>query len=168
MFLAKALVVSLVLTPWVLFPDSAMQIESERETKIMANDTKYITLTEENFQSQVLESTEPVLVDVWADWCGPCHTIAPLIEQVAIDFEGRAKVGKLDIDENASIGTQYGIRGIPTLLFFKDGQVVDEIVGVVSKQVITEKLGALADEGAITHKFGHNWMFGRCVGEKKS
>ncbi len=148
-FLAKALIVSLVLTAWVFFPDSDMQIESERETGIMSKDNEYITLTEENFQSQVLESTEPVLVDVWADWCGPCHTIAPLIEQVAIDFEGRAKVGKLDIDENASIGTQYGIRGIPTLLFFKDGQVADQVVGVVSKQVITEKLGALVDEGAI-------------------
>jgi len=149
MFLAKALIVSLVLTAWVFFSDSAMQIESERETKIMSKDNEYITLTEENFQSEVLESTEPVLVDVWADWCGPCHTIAPLVEQVAIDFEGRAKVGKLDIDENASIGTQYGIRGIPTLLFFKDGQVVDQVVGVVSKQVIAEKLSALVDEGAI-------------------
>ena len=149
MFVAKALIVSLALTPRVFFSDSAMQIESERETEIMSKNNEYITLTEENFQSQVLESTEPVLVDVWADWCGPCHTIAPLIEQVAIDFEGRAKVGKLDIDENASIGTQYGIRGIPTLLFFKDGQVADQVVGVVSKQVITEKLGALVDEGAI-------------------
>jgi len=149
MFLAKALIVSLVLTAWVFFPDSDMQIKSERETEIMSKDNEYITLTEENFQSEVLESTEPVLVDVWAEWCGPCHTIAPLIDQVTIDFEGRAKVGKLDIDENASIGTQYGILAIPTLLFFKDGQVADQVVGVVSKQVITEKLSALVDEGAI-------------------
>ena len=149
MFLAKALIVSLVLTAWVFSLDSDMQIRSERETEIMSKDNEYITLTEENFQSQVLESARPVLVDFWADWCRPCHVMAPLIEQVAIDFEGRAKVGKLDIDKNANIGTQYGIRGIPTLLFFKDGHVVDQLVGVVSKQAITEKLGALVDEEAI-------------------
>ncbi|MDA2929796.1 thioredoxin [Acidobacteria bacterium AH-259-O06] len=116
----------------------------------MANDTKYITLTEENFQSEVLESTEPVLVDFWAAWCGPCRVIAPVIEELAVDFEGRAKVGKLDIDDNASISMQYGIRSIPTLLFFKDGQVVDQVVGAASKKLLADRLNALLNEGVFT------------------
>ena len=115
----------------------------------MANDTKYITLTEENFQSEVLERTEPVLVDFWAAWCGPCRMIAPLVEELAVDFEGRAKVGKLEIDDSPSIVMQYGILSIPTLLFFKDGQVVDQLVGTASKKVIADKLDALLREEAI-------------------
>ena len=145
-FLGKAFIISLALISWVRFSDSDMQIESEKEIRIMANDAKYITLTEENFQSEVLESTQPVLVDFWAEWCGPCHAIAPVIEEVAVDFEGRAKVGKLEVDDHTSIAMQYGIRSIPTVLFFKDGQVVDEVTGIAPKKVIADKLNALVAE----------------------
>ncbi|MDA2931438.1 thioredoxin [Acidobacteria bacterium AH-259-O06] len=113
----------------------------------MANETKSITLTVENFQSEVLESTQPVVVDFWASWCGPCHMIAPVIEELAVDFEGRAKVGKLDIDEHASIAMQFAIRSIPTLLFFEDGQVVDQVFGVAPKKVLSDKLNRLLSEG---------------------
>ncbi|MDA2932800.1 thioredoxin [Acidobacteria bacterium AH-259-D05] len=117
----------------------------------MANDTKYITLTEVNFQTEVLEGTEPIVVDFWASWCGPCQMIAPVIEEVAVDFEGLAKVGKLETDDNTSIAKQYGIRSIPTLLFFKDGRVVDQVIGVASKKVIADKLEAMLGEAALLY-----------------
>lgn len=109
----------------------------------MAGYTKYITLTEENFGREVLETHEPVLVDFWAGWCGPCHRIAPVIEDLAADFEGRAKVGKVDVDQNTPVAAQYGIRSIPTLLFFRDGRVVDQVIGVVPKKVLADKLDVL-------------------------
>jgi len=111
----------------------------------MANNKKYATLTDDNFQSEVLESAKPVLVDFWADWCGPCHMIAPVIEELAAEFEGNVKVGRLDVENNPRISMQYGIRSIPTLLLFKDGQVVDRVIGVASKKEIANKLNALLE-----------------------
>ena len=109
----------------------------------MVGNTTYVTLTEDSFDREVLKSTEPVLVDFWAEWCGPCHQIAPTIEELATEFEGRAKVGKVNVDENAPVAAQYGIRSIPTLLLFKDGQVVDQVIGVVPKKMLADKLDAL-------------------------
>lgn len=113
----------------------------------MNSNKNYMILTDANFQKEVLESPEPVLVDFWADWCGPCHMIAPAIEELAADFEGRAKVGKLDVDANGEIAGQYGIRSIPAILLFKDGQVVDQVIGVAPKSELTNKLNGLLENG---------------------
>ena len=99
-----------------------------------------MTLTDDNFHHEVLESDQPVLVDFSADWCGPCHIIAPIIEQIAADFAGKVKVGRLDVDRNARVTAQFNIRSLPTLLFFKNGRVVDCMVGAVARDIIIDRL----------------------------
>ncbi|WP_371851070.1 thioredoxin [Schleiferia thermophila] len=99
-----------------------------------------LELNETNFEELVLKSDKPVLVDFWAEWCGPCRVIAPTIEELAKDYEGKAVVGKLNVDNNMSIASKFGIRNIPTLLIFKNGEVVDKHVGVASKNVLADKL----------------------------
>ncbi|MFQ5637788.1 MAG: thioredoxin [bacterium] len=101
-----------------------------------------MTFTDDNFESEVLSSEQPVLVDFWAEWCGPCKMIAPSIKELVDDFDGRAKIGKLDIDSNQMVATKYGIRSIPSLLIFKGGEVVEQIVGAVPKNHISTKLEA--------------------------
>jgi len=101
---------------------------------------KPIEFTDANFKQEVLNSTNPVLIDFWAVWCGPCRLVAPVIEDIAGEYDGKVKVGKLDVDNNPETATMYGIRSIPTMLIFKGGEVVDRIVGAVPKQKITEKL----------------------------
>ena len=101
-----------------------------------------IELTDKNFKEQVLESEKVVLVDFWAEWCGPCKIIAPTIEKISNDYEGKIKVGKLDVDSNPSTSSGFGIRSIPTLLLFKGGVPIDQIVGAVSENIITAKIEA--------------------------
>jgi thioredoxin 1 len=101
---------------------------------------KPIVLTDQNFKSEVLESKVPVLVDFWAEWCGPCKQIAPIVEELALTFDGKLKVGKLDVDSNNQTAITYMIRSIPSFLFFKNGKVVDQIVGAVPKQQFMNKV----------------------------
>jgi thioredoxin 1 len=101
---------------------------------------KPIEVTDVNFKKEVLESSVPVLVDFWAEWCGPCKMIAPVVEQLATEFQGKLKVGKVDVDSNQQTSMQFGIRSIPTLLLFKNGKVVDQIVGTVPKAALADKV----------------------------
>ncbi len=102
-----------------------------------------IEVTESNFEELVLKSDKPVLLDFWAEWCGPCRVIAPYVKEISEEFEGKAVVGKVDVDSNPGISAKYGIRNIPTILFIKDGEVADKQVGAVPKKNLAEKLNAL-------------------------
>ena len=98
---------------------------------------KIVHITDDNFETEVLQSSEPVLVDYWAEWCGPCKMIAPVLDEIAGEYQGRVKVAKLNIDDNPNTPPRYGIRGIPTLMLFKDGEVEATKVGAVSKSQLT-------------------------------
>ncbi|MDR1739729.1 MAG: thioredoxin [Bacteroidales bacterium] len=102
-----------------------------------------LTLTDANYEELVLKSDKPALVDFWAEWCGPCVALTPTVEQIADEYEGKAIVGKVNVDENPGIARKYGIRNIPTLLYIKGGEVADKQVGTTTKSNLTAKLDAL-------------------------
>jgi thioredoxin 1 len=93
-----------------------------------------LTLTQENFNKEVLQSPQPILVDFWAEWCGPCKMLGPILDELAGEYDGRVRIGKVNIDEHQELAAQYGIRSIPTLLLFREGEVADQIVGLRSKR----------------------------------
>lgn len=102
---------------------------------------KPLEITDANF-NEIIQSEKPVLVDFWAEWCGPCRMIAPIVEELASDYDGKAVVGKVDVDSNPQMSAKFGIRSIPTLLVFKNGEVVDKQIGAVGKTILAEKLNA--------------------------
>jgi thioredoxin 1 len=103
---------------------------------------KAMHVTDATFDAEVLQSDKPVLVDFWAEWCGPCRMIAPVVEEMAGEYEGKAKIAKLDVDANPQVSMMFGIRSIPTLLIFKNGKIVDQIVGAVPKPTLKKQLDA--------------------------
>jgi thioredoxin 1 len=106
----------------------------------MGENANYVNVTDSSFDDEILKSDIPALVDFWAEWCGPCRTVGPIVEELAGEYEGKIKVAKLNVDNNKQTPTRYGVRGIPTLILFKGGQVVDQIVGAVPKNRIKELL----------------------------
>ncbi|HKI90466.1 MAG TPA: thioredoxin [Draconibacterium sp.] len=102
-----------------------------------------IEITDANFEELVVNSDKPVMIDFWAVWCGPCRMIAPIVEEMSGEYEGKAIIGKVDVDSNPNVAMKYGIRNIPTVLFVKNGEVADKQVGAAPKQVFTAKLDAL-------------------------
>jgi len=101
-----------------------------------------IAFSDSNFSDEVLSSAKPVLVDFWAEWCGPCRKIGPVVEELASEYDGKAVIGKVNVDDNPEISVKYGIRSIPALLIFKNGEVVDQIIGAVPKAVLKKQLDA--------------------------
>lgn len=102
---------------------------------------KAVEITDSNF-NDIINSDQPVLVDFWAEWCGPCKMIAPVVEELASEYDGKAVIGKVDVDSNPEVSAKFGIRSIPTLLVFKNGEVVDKQIGAVPKNVLSQKLDA--------------------------
>ena len=102
-----------------------------------------VEFTDANFEEKVLKSDKPVIIDFWAEWCGPCRMVAPIIEELSKDYEGKAVIGKVDVDTNNEISAKYGSINIPTILFIKNGEVMDKQVGAVQKSVLAEKLNKL-------------------------
>jgi thioredoxin 1 len=112
--------------------------QNDKEIDIMS---KPIEITDSNFE-EIIASEKPVLVDFWAEWCGPCRMVGPIVEELASDYDGKAVVGKVDVDTNPEVSAKFGIRSIPTLLVFKGGEIVDKQIGAVPKNVLSQKLDA--------------------------
>jgi thioredoxin 1 len=104
---------------------------------------KPVEITDDNFEAEVIKSDKPVLIDFWAVWCGPCKLIAPIVEELAGEYDGKVKIGKLDVDSNQQTSIKFGVRSIPTLLLFKGGNLKETIIGAVPKSKIVEKLNAV-------------------------
>lgn len=105
-----------------------------------------VIFTDQNWESEVLNSDIPVIVDFWASWCAPCYMIAPMVEEIGQEYKEKIRIGKLNVDENPAVAGKYGIMSIPTLLLFQDGKIVDRVIGLVPKQILEQKVGKLVKE----------------------
>ena len=121
-----------------------MTIASLINTQLIMAGPNIVTLTQENFGAEVLKASSPVLVDFWAEWCGPCKMIGPILDEIAEEYGGRVKIGKVNIDQEQGLATEYGVRAIPTLLLFNQGQVADQMVGLRSKRDLKASLDRVA------------------------
>ena len=126
--------------------------DSVHRTGSDSHSTNIVTLTEANFQAEALSASQPVLVDFWAAWCGPCKVLAPVIDEIADEYSGRVVVGKVDVDIAPALAQRYGIQAIPTVVLFKAGRAVDQSLGVVSKRELQAKLNQVLAETATEHK----------------
>ena len=115
----------------------------------MSDPVKYITLNNDNFETEVIKSNIPVVVDFWAVWCGPCRVMNPIIENLAAEWEGVVKVGKVDIDDNPNLATSYHIEAVPTILIFQNGELIDLISGIISQTALEEKLKSISDRAIV-------------------
>lgn len=125
--------------------DHIVRIDQNSGNQFETKFFNYMTIdvTDSTFDKVVLQSDKPVIVDFWAEWCGPCRMVGPIVKEISTDFDGRAVVTKLDVDNNPEVSAKFGIRNIPTILFFKNGQIVDKQVGAVPKNVLVSKLEAI-------------------------
>ncbi len=108
----------------------------------MSTGTEILHLTEKNFEEEIGRSGHPILVDFWAEWCGPCHQVAPILKELAAEYAGRARIGKVNVDENTALASRYGVQSIPTLILFKEGQVLEQAVGALPKRNLQKLIDA--------------------------